>query len=136
MSEYSDAFSSSLRDYSLDVRYIPDLVFELGVKASEESFDIAPDLAGPILLRVDAMKKIIVCYNKLTSEMISGVREIVEEYSEIFDAEEHSVINELLNSVMEHPEFLDKLLKILVKISEAFFRWLVEIGPVFPVSIA
>ena len=73
-------------------------------------------------------KQIVVYYNKVTMDMISGIREIVEEYYELFDEIEHSLIDDWLNTAMEHPEFLDKLLKILIKIGEAFFAWLVGIS--------
>lgn len=134
MTEYSSILNASLREYSLNIRYNPDLVFLIGVEGSEEKVNIVPDLAGPILFVWNEAKQIIVYYTKVTSEMVSGLREIVDAYSGLFDDSEHSFINDLLNSAMEHPEFLDKLLKVLVKIGEALFRWLVEISPIVGVT--
>ncbi len=125
MSDYSEQISR-LEGYSLDVRYSPDFVFTFRI--GDEEMNIAPDLAGPLLMALHETKQIVVYYNKVTTDMISGIREIVEEYYELFDETEHSLINDWLNTAMEHPEFLDKLLKILIKIGEAFFVWLVGIS--------
>ena len=93
--------------------------------------NIVPDLAGPLLMVLHETQQIIVYYTKVTLEMVSGVREIVEKYYAMFDDSEHSIINELVSNIMGNPEFLDKLLKVLEKIGEALFRWLIGIGIVF-----